>query len=84
MSNLKLRLVALAFLLLSFVALKQTNAAGPGGGIGTSNCPRKPFSGACIQVITYATNPATGQCCVYPNPCVVPDGWQISYTGCLN
>jgi hypothetical protein len=81
MSSLKLRLIALAFILLSFVALKQTNAS-PGGGIGTSNCPRKPFSGACIQVITYAINPVTGQCCVYPNPCVVPDGWQTSYSGC--
>jgi hypothetical protein len=85
MSHLKLRLIALAFLLLSIVALKQTNAAGPagpGGGGGTAACPRKPFSGVCIQVITYAINPATGQCCVYPNPCVVPDGWQTSYSGC--
>lgn len=80
MNHLKLRLAALAFLLLSFLALNQSNAAGPGGG--TANCPRKPFSGACIQVITFAINPVTGECCVYPNPCVVPDGWKTSYSGC--
>lgn len=79
MTNLKLRFAALAFVLLSFLALNQSNAAGPGG---TSACPRKQYSGACIQVITYAINPETGQCCVYPNPCVVPDGWKTSYTGC--
>ena len=82
MTHLKLRLAALAFLLLSFLALNQSNAAGPIGGGGTADCPRKSYSGACIQVITYAINPLTGKCCVYPNPCVVPDGWQTSYSGC--
>jgi hypothetical protein len=46
-------------------------------------CPRRSFSGSCIQVIVWAANPQTGECCVYPNPCVVPEGWEISYTGCL-
>ena len=51
----------------------------PSGG----NCPPpKQYSGACIQVITYATDPATGQCCEYPTPCSAPDGWTLSYSGC--
>ena len=78
MSTFKLRLVALAFLVLSVLALEKTNA----GPRPSSDCPRKPFSGICIQVITYARNPETGACCVYPNPCVVPDGWQTSFEGC--
>lgn len=73
MFNLKTRLIGLAFILLSFLALDSTSAA---------SCPRKPFSGVCIQIITFATNPHTGECCVYPNPCVVPDGWETSYSGC--
>ena len=73
MFNLKTRLIGLAFILLSFLALDTTSAA---------SCPRQQFSGFCIQVITYATNPDTGECCVYPNPCVVPDGWETSYSGC--
>lgn len=44
--------------------------------------PPKQYSGGCIQVITYATNPATGQCCVYPDPCSAPDGWTLSFSGC--
>lgn len=46
--------------------------------------PPKQYSGGCIQVITYATNPATGQCCVYPDPCSAPTGWTLSFTGCEN
>ena len=37
---------------------------------------------ACIDVITYATNPATGECREFPNPCVVPQGWIKNYVGC--
>jgi len=73
MNNLKIRLIGGAFILLSCFGLSSSDA---------NNCPRKRFTGACIQVITYATNPATGECCVYPNPCVVPDGWVKNYTGC--
>ena len=44
-----------------------------------------PFGGGfCIQVIVYGTNPATGECRQFPNPCVVPAGWTISYTGCAS
>jgi hypothetical protein len=70
----KLRLFGLAFILLSLFGLGKANA--------TKDCPQKHFTGICIQVITYARNPETGTCCVYPNPCVVPDGWQTSQTGC--
>jgi hypothetical protein len=71
----KLRLFGVAFILLSLFALGgKADAA--------KECPTKRYNGACIQVITYATNPETGTCCVYPNPCVVPDGWTTSQTGC--
>jgi hypothetical protein len=39
---------------------------------------------ACIDVIAYGTNPATGECREFPNPCSVPKGWTINYTGCPN
>lgn len=71
----KFRLFGVAFILVSLFALGgKADAA--------KECPTKHFSGICTQVITYATNPDTGTCCVYPNPCVVPDGWATSQTGC--
>jgi hypothetical protein len=73
MNRFAFRLTALAFVLLSVLSLPSTSSA---------DCPRKRFSGICAQVITYAINPQTGECCVYPNPCVVPDGWVKSYSGC--
>jgi hypothetical protein len=50
------------------------------------SCPRpKQYSGACIQVIVWAQDPATGVCCEYPNPCSAPDGWTIHYgPGCTD
>jgi hypothetical protein len=71
-STLKLRLIGFALIALSFLALNQKASA--------DNCPRKNFTGSCIQVIVSARNPDTGECCVYPNPCVVPDGWHIYYS----
>ena len=71
----KFRLLGIAFILVSFFALGgKADAA--------KECPTKHYNGTCIQVITYAINPNTGTCCVYPNPCVVPDGWASSQTGC--
>ena len=35
-----------------------------------------PPSGICIQVVTYARNPITGECRSFPTPCDVPDGWE--------
>lgn len=49
---------------------------------GSTSCPVRQYSGGCIQVITYAVNPTTGDCCVYPNPCSVPEGWEMSTEGC--
>jgi hypothetical protein len=72
-STLKLRLIGFALIALSFLALDR-------GAASASNCPRKSFTGSCIQVIVSARNPDTGECCVYPNPCVVPDGWHIYYS----
>jgi hypothetical protein len=31
---------------------------------------------ACIQVITTARNPVTGELVEFPNPCVVPADWE--------
>lgn len=31
----------------------------------------------CIQVITNARNPFTGECRAFPTPCDVPSGWQV-------
>ncbi|MCW1296266.1 MAG: DUF5667 domain-containing protein [Candidatus Parvarchaeota archaeon] len=31
---------------------------------------------ACIQVITYAMNPKTGNCMAFPTPCDVPPTWR--------
>lgn len=33
---------------------------------------------ACIQVITPARNPLTGECRNFPTPCDVPEGWVIT------
>lgn len=30
----------------------------------------------CIQVISYAKDPETNECKEFPNPCVVPEGWE--------
>lgn len=70
----KFRLLGAAFLLATAFVSNTADAA--------KECPTKRYTGACIQVITYAINPDTGTCCVYPNPCVVPDGWQSSSSGC--
>jgi hypothetical protein len=70
----KFRLLGAAFLLAT--AFASTNATAK------PDCPTKHYNGACIQVITYAINPDNGVCCVYPNPCVVPDGWVTSTSGC--
>jgi hypothetical protein len=40
-----------------------------------------PQAQACIQVITFAEDPATGECVAFPNPCVVPDGWETCSFG---
>jgi hypothetical protein len=67
MSNLKLRLIGAAFILLSFVALKPADA--------DRRCPQRHFNGICIQVITFAQSPGSDFCCEFANPCVVPPGW---------
>ena len=69
MSRIKLRLLGLSLVVLSLVAIGGRNAAaGPD----------------CIDVVAYGTNPATGECLQFPNPCSVPEGWTISYQGCAS
>ncbi|MBD3207917.1 MAG: hypothetical protein GF370_00475 [Candidatus Nealsonbacteria bacterium] len=38
--------------------------------------PRCEEPAACIQVITPAKNPNTGECRNFPTPCDVPEGWE--------
>jgi hypothetical protein len=73
MSKLKLRLAGLTLIALSFLALDREAAS-------ASNCPRKSYTGACAYSFVSARNPDTGECCLYPVPCMVPDGWQIYYS----
>lgn len=44
-------------------------------------CPRpRPPEEICIQVIAWAKDPETGNCCQYPTPCQAPEGWQTFNT----
>lgn len=43
--------------------------------------PTTPQAGeVCAQVVAFAKNPATGECCRYPTPCHAPRGWTIFYS----
>lgn len=65
----RLRLLGVSLAILSVFAL--------GGAAASAIQPQY-----CIDVIAYGTNPETGECYEFPNPCSVPQGWIISYTGC--
>ena len=47
-----------------------------------ASCPEANSSGdddeACIQVLACCEHQATGQQCVYPTPCDVPQGFEAS------
>ncbi|MDI1481588.1 hypothetical protein [Polyangium sp. y55x31] len=48
-----------------------------------SACPKARVGeivGACVQALTYAKNPETGECCVYATPCDVPKSWDASFS----
>lgn len=34
-------------------------------------------STSCINIMVFAHNPETGECREFPNPCSVPEGWQL-------
>jgi hypothetical protein len=68
----KLRILGLAFVLLSVIGLTGAADAQSAAQV----CPQRNFQGACIQVITFARIPGQDYCCVYPNPCVVPPGFE--------
>ena len=76
MSTSRLRLLGLAFLLLSFFALDSVKAQGNS----ENGCPQSTSNEICIQVIAYGRNPGNGRCCVFPNPCSVPPGWEVFFT----
>lgn len=46
-----------------------------------SKPPRSDEGRFCIQVITPAKNPSTGDCREFPTPCDVPEGWE-KVSGC--
>ena len=75
MSVLKLRLIGMAFLLLSLVGLHQSSAQGNSD----NACPRRTSNEICIQVIVFARNPGNGRCCQFANPCSVPPGWGPAF-----
>lgn len=74
--SLKLRLLALALILMSFAGLGPARAQGNS----ENACPRRQSNEICIQVIAYGRNPGNGRCCVFPNPCSVPPGWEVFFT----
>ncbi|OGN08302.1 MAG: hypothetical protein A2750_00585 [Candidatus Yanofskybacteria bacterium RIFCSPHIGHO2_01_FULL_45_42] len=41
-----------------------------------------PSGQYCIQVITQAFNPQTGDVVDFPTPCDVPKGWEVAPAGC--
>jgi hypothetical protein len=47
---------------------------------GQCGCPKKNFTGNCIQPLAFGKDPVTGTCCQYSQPCDVPDGWPWFYT----
>jgi hypothetical protein len=73
MSRTKLRLIGLSLVVLSLVSFA-----------GTSAVAAPPQEQDCIDVIAYGTNPETGECYQFPNPCSVPKGWTINYQGCAS
>ena len=74
--SLKLRLLALALILMSFTSLGTARAQGNS----ENACPQRRSNEICIQVIAYGRNPGNGRCCVFPNPCSVPNGWEVFFT----
>jgi hypothetical protein len=41
-----------------------------------AECPKaRDYQGMCAQVITWAQDPDTGQCCQYGSPCEAPENW---------
>lgn len=51
-----------------------------GGSCPKANLRTPEIAAACVQAITYAKNPRTGECCVYATPCEVPKEWEGSFS----
>lgn len=47
---------------------------------GQCGCPRRYYTGSCIQVVRYGKDPITGTCCEYGTPCDIPTGWAAFHT----
>lgn len=48
-----------------------------GGAASSGECPPpRAMDGMCAQVMTWAKNPVSGECCSYSTPCVTPVDWK--------
>ena len=64
-------------LLLLSAAFALTGVASVGTASSNSCPPPRQYSGVCAQVIVWAKNPQTGECCgYYSTPCSAPAGWE--------
>jgi hypothetical protein len=64
-------------LLMLSAAFALTAVASVGTASSDDCPPAREYSDMCIQMIVWAKNPETGQCCgYYPTPCSAPAGWQ--------
>ena len=68
----------LAVLIIGYLVLAHFLNLWPANAIRSSELEdRSSGSEVCIQVITFAVNPKNGDIMQFPNPCDVPDGWEI-------
>lgn len=69
--KMKLLMLSAAFALTAVASVSASSNTCP---------PPRQYSGACVQVIVWAKNPQTGECCgYYPTPCSAPAGWEQFY-----
>lgn len=62
-------------------APKEQSKTAPSANPASSRMPARDSGTACIQVITAAQNPATGEVRDFPTPCDVPQGWEVQPGG---
>jgi hypothetical protein len=69
----RFRILGLAFILLSVVALDRASAE--------RRCPPPKKDEPCPRVFAFARNPGNSTfCCFYSSPCVAPEGWETFLT----
>lgn len=57
-------------------------ASAPGAAARADRCPLGRDSGAmfCAEIVRWARDPASGQCCRYDTVCAAPTGWKTFTT----